>query len=212
MPPKNEEKPVVPPTNVDPATPPAGNPPAVPAQPGAPLQNGEPAVPPVVPPVEPPKKLSKRERLEFARTKIEEQLDELDTEDDDDKVVTHGDLKRMKQQDTKQTALTMAEAIENADERAEVIEILESRILPSDDPAADLKLARAMVNGVKTQQQLEEQARGGKPANHANTPANPGNTPDAFTPTDQETIFMRPPYNLSQEDIIKSRQKTAAAQ
>ena len=159
---------------------------------------------------EPPKKkFSKRERLEFTRDKIESQLAELDDEEDDDKPLTRGDLKRMKQQDVKDSAIELASDIEDELERDAVIDILENRLVPSDDPNADLKSALTMANATKAMQQLEEMARKGRPKSHASTPGGPGNAPDHFEPTEQERVFMSPPYNLSQEDIIKARNQAS---
>lgn len=209
MPPKNQDENN---TSVVPATPPVA-----PTNEG----NNEPPAPPATPPVVPsqnapvppkaPVKLSKRERLEFAKGKIEEQLEELEAEDDDERPATMGDIKRLTQQANRETSISLANQIENVDERAAVIEILESRIIPSDKPEDDLKLARSMVNGVKNSQLLEEEARKKQPGNHANTPSQPGNSPqEPFEPTAQELVFMSKPYGLTKEDIISSRQKTQA--
>lgn len=155
----------------------------------------------------PEKKFTKRERLEFAKNKIEQQIEELDAEEDDNRAVTVGDLKRMKREEAKVTALEMAEAIEDELERQEVMDLLENRIVPSGNPEKDIELARTAVNAERTKRALEEQARKGTPAEHAARPGAPGKTEAAFVPTEQELVFMRPPYNLSQEDIIKARRK-----
>ena len=178
----------------------------------APQGNKEPEqTPPTAPSqVEAPKpeqKFTKRERLEFTIKKATEQLESLDNEPDDSTPLTHGDLRKMRQNDTRQTAVQLAESIADEDERAEVIEMLEGRIVPSDNAQSDLLLAKGMVNARKNAQLLEEQARKGKPGSHVNTPSAPGYTEGVFTPTAEEIIFMSPPYNLSKDEIIAQRNK-----
>jgi hypothetical protein len=156
---------------------------------------------------EPEKKFTKRERLEHAKEKIESQLTELDDEEDDNRPVTVGDLKRRDALKSKETALELALEIQDEDERNQVVELLEDRITPSGDPQKDLALARGAVNSIRNQQMLEEQARKSNPNAHASTPGVPGKVGDQFVPTDEETVFMRAPYNLSKEDVIKARQR-----
>ncbi len=158
-------------------------------------------------PATPEKKFTKRERLEFSKAKIEQQLEELDNAEDDTRPLTVGDFKKMQQEKAKETALELATAIENQDERDEVIDILESRIVPSGNADEDLKLARDMVNARKNAQIAEEMARKQSPHAHASTPGAPVYTPEAFTPTAEELTFMQPPYSLSKEQIIAVRNK-----
>lgn len=180
-------------------------------KPDAPLQNDGNGEDPNKDNKPEPKKLSRKERLEYAKGKIEKELAELmDDSDDDERPATMGDLKRMKQQETKQTAITLAEAIENEDERNAVIEALEDTIMPSDDPQKDLQKARDLVNATKNRQILEEQARNKNPNSHGNHPAQPGDTPETFTPTAEEVEFMKPPYNLTKDQILDVRKKAAA--
>jgi hypothetical protein len=202
MEPKTQENPVDPATNpvTDPNT---GN--------NEPLESQVPQVPSQEPQAQVPveKKLTKRERLEFAKNKIEERLSELADEPDDNQPLTWGDLKKIKQQEVRDSAIELADNIENTDERAEVIAILQTRIVPSDNPAEDLRLARTMANAEKNSQILQDQARKANPGSHANSPANPGNTQDVFVPTDTEVVFMQAPYNLSKDDILSARRKAA---
>lgn len=155
----------------------------------------------------PEKKFTKRERLEFTKAKIEQQLEELENEEDDTRPLTLGDFKKMQQEKVKETALELATAIEDQAERDEVTSILESRIVPSGDANADLKLARDMVNARKNAQLAEDMARGQRPNAHVSRPGAPGYTPDAFVPTAEEVTFMNAPYNLTKEQIIEARRK-----
>lgn len=159
------------------------------------------------PPAPSQEKFSKRERLEHAREKIERQLDELESAEDDDKPLTKGDFKKMQQEETRKTALDLAQSIEDDDERAEVSQILQTRINPSDDPKADLELARGAVNARKLKMQNEEESRRMNPNQYPNTPSAPGPKADDFRPTDEEKIFMSAPYNMTKEQVIEARQR-----
>lgn len=166
-----------------------------------------PTAPSQAPAPKPEQKFTKRERLEFTIKKASEQLESLDDEPDDATPLTYGDLKKMRQNDTRQTAVELAGTIADEDERAEVIEMLEGRIVPSSDAKTDLLLAQGMVNARKNAQLLEEQARKGKPGSHNNAPSAPGHTEGVFTPTSEEITFMSPPYNLTKDEIIANRNK-----
>lgn len=203
------------PNEINPATPAD---PAAPVAPVVPQGNDEPQVPPAPSQVTPPapvtpapKTFTKRQRLEHAKEKIESQLNELDSEEDDTRPVTVGDLKNMKREEVRETAIELAGSIADEDERNQVIEMLSDRIVPSSDPAKDLEVARAAVNSLRNQRILEEQARKTPPVSHGNAPAAPGITQDVFVPTPEETVFMQPPYNLSKEDIVGARQKAQQA-
>lgn len=154
------------------------------------------------------KSFTKRERLLHAQEKIERQLAELEAEEDDNRPITVGDLKKMKRDEVKQTALQLAESIEDADERVEVIRLLEDRIQPSNNPEEDLKLARTTVNALKNERVLEELSRKGTPNSHASIPGAPGKNTPAFTPTPQEAELMRA-FGLTQEDVIRAREREA---
>lgn len=158
-------------------------------------------------PKAPEKKFTKRERLEFTKAKIEQQLEELENEEDDTRPLTVGDFKKMQQEKVKETALELATAIEDEAERNEVTSILESRIVPSGDANEDLRLARDMVNARKNAQIAEDLLRKQNPNAHASRPGAPGYTPDAFVPTAEEVTFMNAPYNLTKEQIVEARKK-----
>ncbi len=154
------------------------------------------------------KKFTKRERLEHAKEKIEKQLGELENEEDENRPLTVGEFKRMQKEESRDNAIALAEdSIEDEEERQQVIDILENRITPSGNAEQDLALAVGAVNSIRTQRVAEESQRGQKPNNHASTPGAPGKPEgEEFVPTDEESRFMRAPYNLTKEDIIKARQ------
>jgi hypothetical protein len=207
-----------------PSTPPADAPTDAPAT-DAPAPTDAPADTPIDPvkkeleKIETGKKTyTKRERLNFEKKKIDEQLGSLDAEDGipsevkDDTPVTVGMLKEREKDESKKTALGLAEAIEDEDERKLTIHYIENRIKPSGDAQADVKLARAAVNSIRNGQIATEMARDKGP-NHIPSPAGaPPSHEKQFQPTDQERAFMQPPYNLTKDDIIKARTKTEVAQ
>lgn len=163
------------------------------------------------------KKYTKRERLNFEKNKIDEQINALDEEDGitpevkDDTPVTVGMLDKREKEAAQTTAIALAEAIEDENERKLTIHYLENRIKPSGDAEADVRLARAAVNSLRNGQIAEEVDRKKNPNRQPSAPGAPGDKEKAFKPTDQERMFMQPPYNLTKEDVIKSREREDAA-
>lgn len=164
------------------------------------------------------KKFSKRERLNFEKRKIDEQLGKLNEDEgikppidaDDDTPVTVGMLKQREKEMSQKTALELSEEIEDEDERKLTQHYLKERIVPSGNASADLKLARAAVNSLKNAQIAEEINRKKNPKNHGGAPGAPAGHEKEFIPTEEEKIFMNPPYNLTKEDITRARQEALA--
>lgn len=155
------------------------------------------------------KEISKKERLLYAKNKIEKQLSELDGDEpeDEDTPVTVGMLDAIEKKKSQKTALAMAESIEDENERERAKDILKHRILPSGNAEEDLKLARAAVNAERNAQIAEEAARKGKGKSFASSSGAPAKKEPAFQATAEESVFMRPPYNLTKEQIIAAREK-----
>lgn len=157
-------------------------------------------------------KFSKRERLEFEKKKIDEQLAKVNEEEgytppvDDDTPVTVGMLDKLKREQGKKTALELAESVEDETERELAKHYIQNRIVPSGNAEEDLKLARAAINSIKNAQIAEELARKGQPAKGDGS-SQPAKHEGVFTPTPEEAVFMQSPYNLSKEDIIEARKK-----
>jgi hypothetical protein len=141
--------------------------------------------------------------------KIEKQLEELEKDEDKDRPLTVREFENLQKDAAKRTALELADSIEDDAERAEVVNLLESRIVPSGKAEDDLVLARQMVNAQKNALITEELVRKNAPASHAATPGAPGKVQDAFTPTAEEAIFMER-YGLTKEDVLKARQAEMA--
>lgn len=113
------------------------------------------------------KERTRLEKLRHTEASIRAQIAEEEAsnggiivdDEDDNKPITRGDLKRIQREDAKKTALTLANDIEDEDERSEVIELLETRILPSGNPQKDMRFALNAVRSEKNQQIVEEIAR-----------------------------------------------------
>lgn len=164
---------------------------------------------------------TEKEKAEFSLRKNAERLKELggnpasilgvdntESNDEDDAPVTLGMLKMLQSQQAKKTALELANEITNDAERELTREYLTNRIISTGNPQEDLKLARGLVNAIKNKQILEQanikpQAK--------RTSSNGGSAPyvkeeEELSP--EEMSFMKPPFNLTKEAIIKSRTET----
>jgi hypothetical protein len=167
-------------------------------------------------------KRSQKEILDFHIDRLTKKRDALptdgsgdpapDDEDelDDDTPVTIGMLKKKEVVDATAAAKSIADRqVEDPDERELVKHYLDTRIIPSGDSEKDYRDALALVNVVKNGQVIEELSRKQDPQQKGSGSGAPGKHEPAFEPTPQERIFMGKPYNLSKEDIIKSREKEA---
>lgn len=135
---------------------------------------------------------------------------EDDDEDDDDAPLTRGDLKRMRAQEAQKTTQEMANTIVDVDDRAAVVEALKS-VVPSGDPDADFKKAVAIASADRNKAIRAEYDRRTPGQGHSMGAGSPARR-DAggeFTPTTEEAKYMRPPFNLSKEDILNARKGAA---
>lgn len=130
--------------------------------------------------------------------------------EDDNAPVTIGMLRKLDAEKSQKTALEMANEITNENERELTKVYLQTRIVPSGNPQEDLKMARALVNSVKNGQIAEEINRRGNPSIHGGGGAPiRHDDPAGFTPTDEESKMMRPPFSLSKEKILEVRKAQA---
>lgn len=156
---------------------------------------------------------TKAEKLLYTKKRVDEQLKELGIEDepleeDDDQPVTLGMLKKMQAKTTTESALQMAAKVKDPTERALLEYHLENTIKSTGDAAEDLKLAQNQVNAVKNEQILEEIVRKPEVNTHSSASGAPpknAKREEELTPT--ELDFMRPPFNLTKEQIIAARPK-----
>lgn len=153
---------------------------------------------------------TKAEKLLYTKKRVDEQLKELGIEDEtmedeDDKPLTVGDFKKMQAQTATKTALELANEVTNETERELLKYHLENTIRSTGNPQEDFKLAQGLVNAVKNQQVLEEQLR--KPATKTH-PTGSGaplkdKKEDEFTT--EELAYMKHPFNLTKEQVLKAR-------
>jgi len=154
---------------------------------------------------------TRTEKLLYTRKRIDEQLKEEgveleEPEDDDSKPMTRGDFKKLQAQTATKSALDLANEVSNETERELLKYHLENTIRSTGNPQEDFKLAQSLVNSVKNNQIVEEIQRkpitksaptgGGAPARETK--------PDEELSADEMT-FMRPPYNLSKQQILDAR-------
>lgn len=128
-------------------------------------------------------------------------------EDEDDKPVTIGMLKRLQAESAVNTALSLANDIENEVERELVVFHLENTIKSTGNPKDDLKLARALVNSVKNSQIAEEVVRKAPAKQHSSGSGVNGKHEERIELTSEELMYTKAPFNMKPEDIIKTRQK-----
>lgn len=157
-------------------------------------------------------KRSKVDKLLYSKRRIEEQLAELGggdqpepTDEDDNKPVTVGMLKKIRQDESKKTSLEMAENITDAKERELVVHYLKTKVVPSDDPSEDLRFALAAVNSLKNAQIASELGRKTNPKTYSSAPGSSARVEEPFEPTPEEAAYMKPPFNLSKEKILQAR-------
>lgn len=137
--------------------------------------------------------------------------DDEDDEDDDlededlDKPLTRRDLNRIDKAKASKTAVQMAEAIPDVLARDAVKQAL-SRVVASGDPEKDFQDAVAIASREKNSKVLEELRRKPTAPQHRSGSGAPARQEGAaFEPTSEEAKFMRPPFNLTEKDIIKAR-------
>ena len=160
-------------------------------------------------------KRTKLEKLQYRKKLIDEQLKDLGADDepvveDDEQPLTRGEFKKMQAQEAQKTALQIADEIPNQTERELVKYHLENTIRSTGNPQQDLSLARSIVNDAKNRQILEEQQRKGQSSSQSSGSGAPvrHEAPTELTP--EEKGMMRPPWNLTKEQVIAARTGTGA--
>lgn len=155
---------------------------------------------------------TKREKLLFTKERVEQQLSELDTEegiildDEDDKPVTVGMLKKLQTQTATKSALQLADEINDETERELTKYHIENTIRPTGDPKRDLELAQVHVNAVRNKQIVEtitNKPDTRKVISSGGVDPNKDKVEPEFST--QEQSFMRPPFNLTKEQVLASR-------
>lgn len=131
--------------------------------------------------------------------------DDTDLEDDDDKPITRGDLKRIAIENASQTASQMADAVQDPAAKQAIKDAL-VRLVPSGDALKDFADAVAIANRGKNSKVLEEIGRTPpRIAHHTSAGGPPRKLDGEFVPTSEEARYMRPPFSLTKDQIIKAR-------
>lgn len=127
---------------------------------------------------------------------------------DDDAPLTVGMLKELQKQEAVVTAKSLAEAqIADEAERELVIHHLEHTIKSSGNPTEDLVTARRIVNSVRTERILQDEARRAQPHSGSTASGAPARVEAQFEPTAFEATMMRPPFSLTKEQILEARKR-----
>lgn len=118
--------------------------------------------------------------------------------------------RREKAKETQQTAVQLADRIEDADERNLVKTYLQNRIVPSGNPEDDFRLALNAVSALKNKQIAEEVSRKVFPKTTASGGSAPIKSDEGgeFVPTQEEADIMKH-FHVSKEKILESRRKEA---
>src|ERR1044072_3196734 len=152
-------------------------------------------------------KRSKLDQLEYTQRRVNEQLAEerkkAGIEEDDNRPFTVAEFKAMRQQEAQDTALTLADEIQDDAERKLTKYHLENTIKPSGDTQTDPRNALLIVNAVKNRQIAEEVMRFQKPRVGGSAPSAPPKE-KATTPefSREERDFMRV-TGLTPDDVAK---------
>lgn len=109
-----------------------------------------------------------------------------------------------------QSALEMADRLPDEETREQVKVYLQTRIVPSGNPDQDFKDALGAVSASKNKQILEEIGRATTPRTVAAGGSADAKLEQEFVPTEEEARFMKPPYSLSKEAILKARKEAEA--
>lgn len=169
-------------------------------------------------------KYTEKEKAEYSLKKNAERLKELggdpasilgtkeEPTEDDDQPVTKAELRKYLASNATKTALQLADEIANETERELVKHYLENRITPSGDANQDLKDARRMVNAIKNEQILEEQARKNPAKQHSNSTSAPAkeDRKDEGELEPSEMPFLKAPFNMTKAEILEARKKSQA--
>jgi hypothetical protein len=155
------------------------------------------------------------EKLLYTKQRVEKQLKELGVEDegedeedldDEDQPLTVGMYKKIQRESASKTALQLAGEIQNETERELVSYHLNNSIRSTGNAEEDFKLARTLVNAVKNKQIMEEQARKTPAKTHSSSSGSPAKDEEIkgeLTP--QEKVFLGKPFNMTKEQILKTR-------
>lgn len=158
------------------------------------------------------KKRTKLEKLQYTKQRIDEQIAAEKVasgvvEDEDDKPLTIGEFKRLRAQEGLESAIELADKIEDPNERKLAKHYLENNIRPSGDAKDDLRLALAMVNAVKNGQIAEEAVRTVTPRTTTSTAGAPAKEKPTTVDLSKEDSAIARGFGLTEEEVAKATQQ-----
>lgn len=156
-------------------------------------------------------KRSKKEQLLYTKRRVEQQLKEMgetvEPEKDDseeDRPLTVKEFNRLSAERELTNAVTLADQIEDENERRLTQHYLENVIKPSGDAKTDLRNAQLMVNAVKNGQIAEEAVRTAKVRTTTTSPSAPPKDKAAEPELSKEDEAIKRGFGLSPEEVQKA--------
>lgn len=133
------------------------------------------------------------------------QVKSVDESDDDNAPITVGMYKKLQADSATKTALQLADDISNDTERELVKYHLDNTIKSTGNPSKDLELAESLVNAVKNRQVIEEITRKTPAKTYSSSGGSAPHKEQEPELTKEELLYMKPPFNLSRDAVIKAR-------
>lgn len=133
---------------------------------------------------------------------VDDEDDDDEDEQDPDKPVTAREL-------SQRTVQELLAGVTDADERVSIQTALDTKINPSlivSNPREAFSTARAIANTAKNSKIIEEHNRKSGFTSRAHGAGSPPKAPAENEPlTTEERAYLRPPFSLSEADIIAAR-------
>ena len=130
---------------------------------------------------------------------------DTNVDDEDSKPVTVGMLRDIQKKDAQISALQLADGIADEEIKNATKEYLTNNITPSGDADKDFRIALAAASASKNKQVVEMMGTYIAPKRTAAGGSAGVKVDEEFVPTQEEQVFMRPPYNLTKEKILAAR-------
>lgn len=154
-------------------------------------------------------KRTQEEKLEYNIRRMQEELNKIkgveEPDTDDDVPLTLSMYKKMQAMNAQQTALDLANSVQDEAERELIKFHIENTIKPSGDAQEDLSRARTLANAVKNSKILEMESRRITPKSFSGSSGAPGNAPKEHITLTAEEAELKRVGNLTDDDIIFAR-------
>lgn len=157
------------------------------------------------------KQIIGKELAKLGAGEDDDEDDEDADEDDDidpDRPLTLRDINKIEAKKLQLTVQEMVKSIPDAGDQQAVREALRS-VVASGDPAADFKKAVAIANADRNSKVLQEAGRRIAAQPRATSSGAAPIREEAFTPTAEEARYMKAPFFVTKEDIVKARKAGA---